>query len=202
MTTYHAEVLALLEEGPASAAVLAQWLQRSRLAVSQDLRQLAEAGLVKKVGTAKWWALTTFTPKPGRKPVLDREAICARVLASIPLGALVTTGDLRRAVGASRQAVLQACTTLVALGELARVDEGRPPRWTRPRDAAPTGPATARPVGAVRRPPDRSAVVTERGVSFWVGCDRQELARRIAARQEEMRHSRAAKLVDGSVREY
>jgi hypothetical protein len=57
---------------------------------------------------------------------------------------------------------------------------------------------------AIRRP-DRPSTVkgpTDQELSFWVGCDRAELNRRIVQRQEAMRNSKAARFIDGAVRNF
>lgn len=253
------ELLALLEEGPQAAAALARWLQRPRIEVAHHLRRMATDGHVKQVGTAKQWALATFTPTLGRKPTLDREAICSSVLWQIPPGILRTTQELRVSLRLSRQAVLRACATLVDRRLLEQHGTGSSVRWSRPgvvmpapapleppvRAAVPVtvvpaakaahddegdeldepitdwpteeipddvelGLAPARePVsrsGApLRQPHERPAsqkVAKDEEPSFWVNCDRAELNRRIAARQELMRNSKAARFIDGSVRNY
>lgn len=187
------ELLALLEDGPHSSEELATWLQQPRVAVVHQLGAMQQERLVKRVGTAKRWALSGYQPPLGRRP---------RQAPPAPTPPERVAPPIARPTGPELPDVESLELDLEELPSEDLPDddllEEAPPE-TPDRQVHEHLAHAPR-----RRPVERPAVERIRpdaALSFWVNCDREELNRRIAARQDEMRNSKAARWIDGTVRD-
>lgn len=184
------ELLALLEEGPQATADLAQWLQQPRIAVVHHLGAMRREGLVKRIGTEKRWALIGYEPRVGRPPrrAAPQPRPPERVAPAVVRPSAPEVPDVE---------LVEMALEEVPDDELPDLDvDETPDHQVLDRLASVRRP--------LRQPVERPSVATVRSdaePSFWVNCDRAELNRRIAERQEEMRNSKAARWIDGTVRD-
>ena len=206
------DLLALIEDGPKSAEIVAAWLHVPRIAVVHAFQQLRRDGLVKRTGTAKDWCLASYQAVNGRRKGVQFDVTATRraILARVTQGPSAPT-SLHDASGVGRRATNQVLRQLEAEGTIKALSNGRYLRWALASYEPPSPPIPditvsdnpQRPVRrqasdpsegrSLRQPAKMVEVLTwDTPPSWWVGLSRDQLNAGAKLHHERMRSSREA----------